>query len=77
MVPFREDVEKRFSVWQKVIAACVAKLSAKLEKLLKRAYVTLIEIAESRNGVLEGDGSQGSTQLVERKGSPTVNLFMG
>jgi hypothetical protein len=51
MEPFREEEEKKFSIWLKVFVAFVVALSAKPENQLSMVFAMPTVIAELKKGV--------------------------
>jgi hypothetical protein len=51
MALFREEEEKRFSIWPRVIAVFVVGLSAKPESPSRKVFATPIVTGEPKNGV--------------------------
>jgi hypothetical protein len=53
---FREEEEKRFSIWLRVFVVFVVVLSVKPESQSRKVFATLIVTAEPKSGVSEGFG---------------------
>tara|TARA_B100001079_G_scaffold117348_1_gene100897 strand:- start:1297 stop:1530 length:234 start_codon:yes stop_codon:yes gene_type:complete len=74
MALFRDEEEKKFSIWLRVTAVFVVGLSAKLENPLRKVFATPTETAEPKKEISEDCGSLESMQQCERRDLPTASL---
>jgi len=56
MVLFREEEEKKFSIWQRVTEVFVAELFVKPENQLRKVFAPHTETAEPKKGASEDCG---------------------
>jgi|TARA_B100001013_G_scaffold281778_1_gene181779 hypothetical protein len=56
MVLFREEEEKKFSIWQRVTEVFVAEFFVKPENQLRKVFATHTETAEPKKGASEDCG---------------------
>jgi hypothetical protein len=77
MALFREEEEKKFSIWLRVTAVFVVALSAKLENPLRKAFATPTETAEPKKEISGGCGSLESMQRLELRDLHIASLYTG
>jgi hypothetical protein len=77
MALFREEEEKKFSIWLRVTAVFVVGLFAKLENPLRKVFVTPTETAEPKKEISGDCGSLESMLRLELRGLHTASLYTG